>query len=56
MKHLIREDILKIPITFVNEEFTTFQATMFLEYYEALQNHETRGKKISDRKKVNSLL
>ena len=30
---MIREQIIKIPITYVNEEFTTFKAAKFIELY-----------------------
>ncbi len=34
IKHLTREEILDIPVTFVNEQLSTFQAGKFLELYE----------------------
>ena len=32
---MVREDLIRIPLTFVNEELTTFQAGKFLEFYQA---------------------
>jgi hypothetical protein len=35
MRHLIEEKVVDVPVTFVNEDFTTFQAGRFLELYKA---------------------
>ncbi len=54
VKHMLREEIIKIPLTFVNEEFTTLQARKFLEYYEIdnMNKEKKSGRKLSERKKV----
>jgi hypothetical protein len=31
---MIREEIINIPVTYVNEAFSTFQAAKFLEMYQ----------------------
>jgi hypothetical protein len=47
---MCKEEIIKIPITFVNEEFSTFQAAKFLEFYEAQK--VDRDKQLTNNKMV----
>ena len=47
---MIREQIINIPITYVNEAFTTFQAAKFLEMYQVTKG--VYDKSITQDKKV----
>ena len=38
VKYLIKNQGLKVPITFVNEEFSTIQAKKAIEFYQVEQN------------------
>jgi hypothetical protein len=40
---MCREEIIKIPLTFVNEELSTFQASKFLEFYQTTQGNYDKG-------------
>ena len=50
---MIREQIINIPITYVNEAFTTFQAAKFLELYQVTKG--VYDKSITQDKKVSYL-
>lgn len=47
---MIREQIINVPITYVNEAFSTFQAAKFLEMYQVKQG--VYDKAITSDKKV----
>ncbi len=47
---MIREQIITVPITYVNEAFSTFQAAKFLEMYQVRQG--VYDKSITQDKKV----
>ena len=50
VRHMIREQIINIPITYVNEAFTTFQAAKFLEMYQGSKG--VYDKSLTQNKKV----
>ena len=51
---MVRESIIKIPVTFVNEELSTFQAGKFLDLYQLTTENESmsNSKRLSRNKFV----
>jgi|LauGreDrversion4_2_1035121.scaffolds.fasta_scaffold1735991_1 hypothetical protein len=56
MRHLIEERIVEVPVTFVNEDFTTFQAGRFLELYRASNSIKQLDKSLSKDSNFNKIV